>query len=78
MAGQGDKCFFQVFILNPFKARMTTRADLFPVGMEGQSRGGTDSCHSSIHLPVSVHIDCGGCRLASTHTHTPTHTSGPF
>lgn len=31
MAGQGDKCFFQVFILNPFKARMTTRADLFPV-----------------------------------------------
>lgn len=39
-------------------------------------QGGTDSCHSSIRLTVSVHIDRGGCRLAGTHT--PTYTSGPF
>lgn len=37
---------------------------------EGTTQEGTDSCHSSIHLTVSVHIDCGGCRLACTHTDT--------
>jgi len=40
-------------------------------------RGRTDSCHSSICLTVSVHIDWGGCRLANTHTHTHTHTHTP-
>ena len=50
---------------------MQKHACSFPPRVDGGTvQGGTDSCHSFIHLTVRGHIDCGGCRLATTHTHT--------